>query len=128
MRQFTRIVAYAVVLSTALAVSQAESKNYEKGKLIDIKPDSRVYGSTVGVIGSTQTYIASIVQVQVGDVFYVGDYTRRVPKDFIVGDDVDVRIIDTHMFLKKKNADEWKIRIIQRRRAGSQPSATTPPS
>jgi hypothetical protein len=115
------VVCILIALLTTVGLC-AESKEYRKGKLLDVQTSGRTLG--VPSQGGTLMvpYNSHEVSVQVDDTIYIGEYNHRtIPKDFVVGDDVDVRLTDSHMFLKGKDGGEWKLRIVQRRRANQQP-------
>jgi len=108
-----------LALIAVVGVSLAADKVYQKGKYLDVS--SQAYQKVVG--DTSVLRHENDMSVQIGDVIYVGqcEETRHFsscrPGMWIIGDMIDVRIENDHMYLKKPDGAEVKTRIVKRVRA-----------
>ena len=113
------IFGLALTLIAATGVSPAADKVYQKGKYLDVS--SQAYQKVVGDISVLRH--ENDMSVQIGDVIYVGQceekrhFSSCRPETWIIGDLIDVRIENDHMYLKKPDGGEVKTRIVKRVRA-----------
>jgi hypothetical protein len=113
-----KVVVASVILLLAsllaLAVNaEKKAKTYETGKLLDVSTEQRSHE------GTTRRKPLYFLTVQIADIIYVGRYRPRSyePSDFVVGDPVQARVEENHMYLKRPNGkDEIKTDIIKRER------------
>jgi len=106
----------ALALMVAVGVSLAADKVYQKGKYLDVS--SQLYQKVVG--DTSVIHHENDMSVQIGDVVYVGQceekrhFSSCRPGTWIIGDMIDVRVENDHMYLKKPDGSEVKMRIVKR--------------
>ena len=106
----------ALTLVVSVGASLAADKVYEKGKYLDVS--SQAYQKVVD--DTSVLRHENDMSVQIGDVIYVGQceekkhFSSCKPGTWIVGDMIDVRVENDHLFMKKPDGGEVKTRIVKR--------------
>ena len=114
MRKF--VFGLALSLIAAVGVSLAADKVYQKGKYLDVS--SQAYQKAVG--DTSVLRHENDMSVQIGDVIYVGQCEEKKhfsscrPGTWIIGDMIEVRVENDHMYLKKPDGGEVKTQIVKR--------------
>ena len=113
MQRACSIALFLVTVSATAACADQKPKSYQSGKLLDVSTEQRLHE------GTTRWKPLYLLTVQIADIVYVRRYRpgSYEPSDFVVGDPVQVRVEESHMYLKRPNRkDEIRTDIIKRER------------
>lgn len=141
-----RTALVAVLFLLAVAAQAGEPKQYQKARLLDMGYQTQAITSywntaTVNAYGNTATGYGSSAPitrrykdfnfiVALDGILYQTEYSAKYlwshKPQWIVGDEIEVRLDKDKMFLRKPDGNELKTSIVQRVRIQAPPVAQSP--
>lgn len=100
------------------ALAFAADRTYVRGTLVDVAVGKRTFGvpqpNGGTLIGQGNLFQ---VKVQIEDVIYTAETRSGEVRQLIVGDPVEVRLDEKHVYLKCPNGKEVKAKVLTKARA-----------